>query len=219
MSIALKKVLSYFIDIPIEQRESIFSGTVEVSLSQGQYKLSTKNVIYSYGKKYTSFGTAFKVLDIKTHSINNVLVLGLGLGSVIDLLEHHPAIQQVIAVDLDKVIIELAQKYLQTSLKNKTIYSCDDAGSFIKNNQEKFDLVLFDVFIEEFTPVQFMQPEFLKMLKQSVNKNGMLLFSKIDDSVRSKIENTQFSQNFSTVFHGAFSIDANGNKIFVWMNK
>ncbi len=219
MSLALKKILSYFIDIPIENRESQFSGKISVAISQGQYKLSTQNAIYSYGKKYTSFDTAFKAIDIQKQPIKSVLVLGLGLGSVIDLLEHHPTIQQIVAVDFDNVIVALAQKYLQSSLKTKTSFVCADAADFIKNNQKKFDLVLFDVFIEDLTPIPFMQIEFLNTLKQSIQINGILLFSKIDDSMRSKIENAQFEQKFSVAFPESFSIDANGNKIFVWINK
>jgi hypothetical protein len=64
-----------------------------------------------------------------------------------------------------------------------------------------------------------MQIEFLNTLKQSIQINGILLFSKIDDSMRSKIENAQFEQKFSVAFPESFSIDANGNKIFVWINK
>jgi len=216
---SLYKALSYLVEIPIERRESRYSGQVAVTLSQGQYKLSTSNAIYSFGKRYTSFRTAFNVIDIHTLSVNEVLVLGFGLGSVVDLLERHPTIEHISAVDADDIIIELASKYLQSALKSKVEFVCDDAEIFLKNNQQKFDLVLFDVFIEDLTPVQFMQPDFFNVLKKSIDKNGILIFSKIEDSFRSKIENAQFEQKFIRVFPEAFSVDANGNKLFIWINK
>lgn len=216
---SLKKILSYIIDFSIEKRQSHFSGEVIVSLHQAQYKLSTKNAIYSFGKNYTSFDIAFKALDIQQKKIESVLVLGFGLGSVVDLMENHPTIKKITAVDADEVIIELAKKYLQSGLKNKVEYICEDAEKYILHPKQKFDLILFDVFIDDKTPIQFMQKDFLFKLKDYVASDGMLLFSKIEDSFKSKIENAQFEKNFSAVFSESFSIDANGNKIFTWINK
>lgn len=218
MLMKLKKILSYFFDFPVEKRQSQFSGEVAVTLSQGQYKLSTQNAIYSFGKNYTSFGTAFKAINIQQQKTESVLVLGFGLGSVVDLLENHPAIKKICAVDADEVIIELAKKYLQSNLKNKVSYICSDAEQFVINSPQQYDLVLFDVFIEDLTPVQFMEPQFFVLLKKIITPKGILLFSKIDDTRRSKIENAQFEQKFAAVFPEAFSIDANGNKIFAWLN-
>ena len=214
----LKKTLSYFFDFPIEKRQSQFSREVAVSLSQGEYKLSTQNAIYSFGKNYTSFGMAFKAINIQQQNVENVLVLGFGLGSVVDLLENHPTIKKIIAVDADEVIIELAKKYLQSNLKNKVSYVCSDAEQFVAKDVKQYDLILFDVFIEDLTPIQFMQPHFFSLLKKLIAPKGILLFSKIDDSRSSKIENAQFEKTFSSVFQEAFSIDANGNKIFAWVN-
>jgi spermidine synthase len=210
--------MSYIFDISIEKRQSEYSGEVQVSLSQGQYKLSTQNAIYSFGKNYTSFDVAFKSLDIQHQPIENVLVLGFGLGSVVDLLESHPVIKEVTAVDADAVIMDLAKKYLQSSLKSKTIFIGEDAVKFVNNTHQVFDLVLFDVFIQDETPMPFMQKDFLLALKKLVHKNGILLYSKIDDSNKSKIENMQFESIFTSVFNESFSIDTNGNKVFTWIN-
>ena len=103
--ISLKKILSYIFDFPIEKRQSRFSGEVIVSFHKGQYKLSTANAIYSFGKNYTSFDIAFKTLDIQNINIENVLVLGFGLGSVVDLLEYHPAIKNITESDIDEMIV------------------------------------------------------------------------------------------------------------------
>lgn len=215
----LKKILSYIFNFPIEKVQSQFSGEVQVSLSEGQYMLSTNNAIYSFGKKYTSFDVAFKSIDIHNQKIQTVLVLGFGLGSVVDLLENHHTIKEITAIDADHVIIDLAKKYLLSNLKNKTQFVCEDAEKFVFETNKKFDLVLFDVFIHDETPMQFMQNKFLVALKNIVNKNGLLLFSKIEDSTKSKIENLQFESVFTNVFKESFTINTNGNKVFVWINK
>lgn len=214
----LKHIFSYLFDISIEKKQSDFSGEVVVSLDKGQYKLSTQNAIYSFGTNYTSFAIAFEKTDIYSKKINNVLVLGFGLGSVVDLLQKNQSIKTIDAVDADQIIIDLAKKYLQSNLKNKVNYSCEDAEKFIqKNQQKKYDLILFDVFIDEETPMQFMQQKFLFSLKNLLSKNGMLLFSKIDTTNKYKIENAQFEKNFCAVFPNSFSIDTDGNKVFCFI--
>ncbi len=215
---SFKKILSYIFNFPIEKVQSQFSGEVQVSLRQGQYMLSTNNAIYSFGKKYTSFDVAFKAIYIQKQKIETVLVLGFGLGSVVDLLENHQTINEIIAIDADSKIIDLAKKYLHSNLKNKTQYICEDAEKFVLETNKKFDLVLFDVFIHNETPMPFMQQKFLLALKNIVNKNGILLFSKIEDSRKSRIENQQFESVFTTVFKESFTINTNGNKVFTWIN-
>ena len=144
--------------------------------------------------------------------------MGFGLGSVVDLLENHPAITEITAVDADAIIISLAKKYLQSDLKNKINYNCEDAAKFVYETKQTFNLVLFDVFIDNETPIPFMQKDFLTALKKCVSKNGILLFSKIEDSNKSRIENVQFESVFSGVFSESFTVNTDGNRIFCWIN-
>jgi spermidine synthase len=137
---------------------------------------------------------------------------------VVDLLDNHPTIKEITAVDADDIIISLAKKYLQSVLKSKTNYICEDASKFIFESRQTYDLVLFDVFIDDETPLPFMQKEFLAALKKGVSKKGILLFSKIEDSNKSRIENTQFESVFTDVFNESFAINTDGNKVFCWIN-
>ncbi|MCB0508810.1 MAG: hypothetical protein KDD21_10980 [Bacteroidetes bacterium] len=213
----LLKFASYFFDIPLKKVHSQYSDEVQVSVHLGQYKLSTKNAIYSFGKKYTSFETAIQQIKSKQR-IQQVLVLGFGLGSVVDLLENHINIKKIVAVDADKIILQLAQRYSQAKLKNKVNYVCDDAIHFIQNNTSVFDLVLVDLFIDDKTPKQFLETSFLNQLKKSVAQNGILIFSKLDDSQENKNENALFENHFSNIFNESYAIETDGNKLFIWKN-
>ena len=64
-----KKILSYFWEFKLESIYSEYSGNLEVSFFQNNYKLSTQNATYSYGKLYTSFKTAFEAIDIFNREI------------------------------------------------------------------------------------------------------------------------------------------------------
>lgn len=213
----LKKYLSYIYDFPVEKKQSRFSGQVVVSYHRGQYKLSTEKAVYSFGKNYTSFANAFKAVDILNRNITSVLVLGFGLGSVVDLLDNHSGINSITAVDADEVIMELAKKYLFADSKKKVEYVVADAAQYIRQSRA-FDLVLFDVFIEDETPMSFLTEPFLTALKNTVLPGGMLLYSKIESSYANKIENAGFEKVFSAVCPRSFSINTDGNRVYVWVN-
>lgn len=215
---AIIKIGSYIFDLPVEKKNSNYSGEVVVSIHEGQYKLSTQNAIYSFGKKYTSFDIAFQAIQVQQRNINEVLVLGFGLGSVVDLLEKQNTISSIIAVDIDEVIIDLAKKYLHTPLKSKVKFICADAIDYVSQETNKFDMLIVDLFIDDETPMPFMQADFLRKLKNLLSEDAVLLFSKIDDLQKHKIENIQFEQLFQQQFPNGFSIDAKGNKIFTWIN-
>jgi spermidine synthase len=214
-----RKLLSYLFDIAVEKRKSKFSGSVTVSMHYGQYKLSTKNAVYSYGKNYTSFSTAFGALSIPNDAIKTVLVLGFGLGSVVDLLHGHASIKKITAVDADETIIGLAKKYLHSPLCKKIEYFCEDALQYLQTAEASYDLIAFDIFIDDKTPQQFLDAAVLQQLKNRLNANGTLLYSKIDVSRADQAENEIFEMRFSKIFPGSFSIDTDGNKVFAWINK
>lgn len=211
-------MLSYLVELPIEKRQSIQSGEVSVTLHFGQYKLSTARAIYSFGTHYTSFSRAFEALDMAHRNAAKVLVLGFGLGSVVDLLRQNASVREVCAVDADPVIIELAKQYLHTDANLQPDYVAADAADFVAQCRQRFDLVLFDVFIDDVTPEAFLHEEFLRQLRELVAAGGLLLFSKIDVSASDKIENDFFERLFSGVFPSAFSVSTDGNKVFAWQN-
>ncbi len=129
--------------------------------------LCSPNLCLMYGKLFLYFH--------KCHLLQHRMLLQ-------DLLENHPTIKNITAVDADKVIIDLAKKYLQSNLKDKIEYICDDAEKFGLNTKQKFDLVLFDVFIDDETPIQFMQKDFLIALKNLVAISDFVLCKIIADS-------------------------------------
>jgi spermidine synthase len=202
----------------VEKRQSQFSGEVAVSFHQGQYKLSSANAVYSFGTNYTSFSIPFNALEVSSMSLPRVLVLGMGLGSVVDLLGKNNSIQRITAVDADSVILELAKKYLKPARSANLEFVCADAADFLDDNREKFEMILVDLFVDDKTPVGFMQEPFLLNLKNTLAPNGLLLFSKLNTSRADMVENAQFEKAFTQVFPEAFSILADGNKVFCYRN-
>lgn len=204
---------SYLLELPVEKRQSRYSGELAVTFHRGQYKLSSANAVYSFGKHYTSFAIPFRMLHVHELPLHEVLILGFGLGSVAVLLAGHPQVEQITAVDADDVVLDLAKKYL-VPFREKIDFQCADAVEFLNSGSNRFDLIVSDIFIDDRTPVRMMQPEYLSALKERLAPEGLLLFSKLDMSNADHIENRQFEKHFRNIFPGAFTIQAEGNKLF-----
>ncbi|MCO5230206.1 MAG: methyltransferase domain-containing protein [Chitinophagales bacterium] len=212
------RILSYFYDIPIEKRHSDYSGTLEVSLHRGEWKLSTFNAIYSFGKHYTSYEKAFKQLDIQLFPAKNILILGVGIGSVVRLLEKHPTIQSITAVDIDEAIIELAKKYWPVTFqKIKTTFIVQDALDWLEQSTQahQYDLIISDVFIDDKTPENMLGTKYLKAIKRMLSTKGILIYSKLHYSEQNKEDNIQFEKTFLKIFPLGFSILAQYNKMYI----
>ena len=84
-----KKMLSYLIDLRIEQSSSDHHRHLDIWLSKGRFQLCTENAVYSYEDLYDNFGKLFtKKLAMERLPGNQVLILGLGLGSIAIILDQ-----------------------------------------------------------------------------------------------------------------------------------
>lgn len=209
------KLLSYLFEVPLEKRKSEISGTLEVSIHRGEYKLSSQNAIYSFGKHYTSFKIAFETLSIQELPFKKVLILGAGLGSIAQLLGNHPHISSVTAVDIDPVIIDLAKKYWPKTKQVQYLFVTADAFDFVEQSKENFDLILSDIFIDDQTPEHVATGKFLHHLKHLLTKDGCLIYSKLDLSKLQNNENRSFGKTFQSVFKKGFTLQAEYNRMFV----
>lgn len=211
-----KSLLSHVWEFPIENKHSDISGNLEITLHRGEWKLSTDNAIYSFGKHYTSYAIAFRQLGITNLPVQSVLILGCGIGSVARLLDAHPSIRHLTALDVDPLMIALAQKYWPESLRDKTVFLVEDADVWVKSaNDFSFDLVIADIFIDDVTPQVFLKAEFLACLKKLLNQNGLLLFSRIDYTQMQRMANNDFKRNFQSIFPEAEVMKVGHNLMFV----
>ena len=82
----IAKTKSYIKEVPLEQVDSKYSQGLAVSVVRGRYQLYTDKVIYSYEDLYHNFRVTCNKIDWKLFKPKDILILGLGLGSVIQLL-------------------------------------------------------------------------------------------------------------------------------------
>ena len=210
----IKKLLSYISDISLEKTESDYNSYLEVLLVKGRHQLITDNAIYSFDDKYDNFFKAFKKIDFETLKPEKVLVLGLGLGSVVLMLEKHFNVDaEFHCVEIDPVIIQLAQKYTFNRIESNIFTYQTDAEIFLKTCTENFDLILMDVFQDAKIPVHFDSDDFMELLKSNLEDSGLLLYNRMNIDEADVKRNKGFTSQFNKFFPSSTSISVKDNLI------
>ncbi len=220
----IKKLLSYLVDIPLEKRKSPYNEELHVILSRGRIRLDTANATYSFQDLYASFYHSFAHLQIEKKDISKVLVLGLGLGSIPHMLYHQfgQTQAQYTVVEIDRVVIDLAQKYLPEYLSEKIDFVEANAFEFITKQQaqQNYDLIAFDVFIDETTDSIFRTTEFLQKMKTFLSPQSHLLYNML--SLKKEQESLVinfFKNDFSSIYPQSENLDLQGNRMLIWEKK
>ena len=172
------KLVSFFVPVTKKIR-SEHSGDLEVTLFEGKKVLDTTHVNYSYGSLQKVLEFALRKIDLS--DVKNVLVLGVGGGSVIkSLREVFEYKQEIVGVELDPVIIQIANQEFGVRPDDYTEIVCTDAYEYIAKDSKKFDLIIVDLFIDNKIPEKFLSMEFWKNVKSKVRYNGSIIFNSMN---------------------------------------
>lgn len=209
-----QKILSYFIDLSLEKSSSPYNPYLEVLLVKGRNQLITKNAIYSFDDKYENFYTSFNKIAWQKLKAKNALILGLGLGSVIYMLENNFKKKfSYDCVEIDPEIIRLAEKYSLNKIKSPVQTFQTDAHSYVNISSQQYDLILMDVFQSAKVPGKFETIDFLNALKSILNSNGVILYNRMNISNSDKKSNQAFLERFAQIFPSYGSIKVRNNLV------
>jgi spermidine synthase len=154
----MKKAMSYI--WPMSKKiKTVHSGTLEISWLNGKKILNSKNGNYSYGslEKVLDFGLSYS----KAERSSEVLVLGLGGGSVLDLLrKKYKFYGKITAVEIDPAVIDIALSEFNIKQHGSLDLLCEDAFDFVQESKKAFGLIIIDIFIDVKVPEQFFSEVF-----------------------------------------------------------
>lgn len=213
----LKKWLSYLAEIHIESASSAYNPHLYVSLRRGRYQLSTKGAVYSFADLYDNFVKAFQRIDLDRLPGKEVLVLGLGLGSIPYILEKmFQRAYYYTAVEIDETVADLANRYTLSHLDSNVQVVVADAYAYILQTASKYDLICMDVFVDDKVPSDFEMPEFLEALCETLNPGGILLYNRLTSRTLDKERSKHFfKKEFLSVFQNGKHLDVQGNWILL----
>ncbi len=208
--------MSFLMAQSVEKTGSPLNPVLEVSCLNGRLRLSTQNAIYSYEDFYTAFADSFRWLGIELYDIQQVLVLGYGLGSVpVILHKHYGMAPKITAVELDPAIIELAKKYYP-ELSRSVAFHAMDAEAFVAEDSGTYDLIVIDLFVDDVTPDKFNEPAFLQKVRELLSPKGLCLFNRIAKTTAQKELAERYYQDiFLQVFPDGQRLLLPGNHILI----
>ncbi|MFM9986199.1 MAG: fused MFS/spermidine synthase [Flavobacteriales bacterium] len=180
---------------------SKFNGKLEITMRNGVKVLDTDNTNYSYGTVQQVWGKTLRKAKIQGEE--SVLLLGLGGGSVIDLLRNkfdHTG--KITAVEIDPVIVEIADKEFGIRNTRQTKIICDDAFSFVAACKKKFDLILVDIFLDRIMPENATSFDFWDRMGSLLNQEGLIIFNVFHYSKKlSSFRKGMISRGWNVVIH------------------
>ena len=143
----------------LEEKILVRDGVPEVSNQPDRYSL--RNMAY--------FSLAF------CSSIKKVLVVGNA--ELLPELEKYP-VKEIHFLEIDPAAISLVKKYFLGDDQPKIFYHFDDPFAFLKNNKQKFDVVILGhTFPLSLRENRLVTEEFGEMLKKHLCPNGIVMIS------------------------------------------
>lgn len=171
----MKKAMSYI--WPMTKKiKTVHSGILEITWLNGKKILDSKNANYSYG-------SLEKVLDLglsycKAERSSEVLVLGLGGGSVLGLLrKKYKFYGKITAVEIDPAVIDIALSEFNINQHEPLELLCEDAFEYVQGSKKVYGLIIVDIFIDVQVPEQFFYEVFWNNISRLLEKNGEVIFN------------------------------------------
>lgn len=171
-----------------------------------------KKLVFSYTKLLMSS------LLLLEKEPNNILIIGLGGGTMSNTLHELYPNANITNVEIDPAVINVARKYFDFIENDKVKTTAKDGRIFIKRaklKQQQFDMVILDAFNGEYIPEHLMTKEFLNEIKSILTTNGMVAANTFSSSELYDYE----TATYAAVFPILFNVEPNPNSNRVLIGK
>ncbi len=116
----------------------------------------------------------------------NILILGVGAGSLIQFFRHHHPDSHITAVDYDSELLEIAHQHmLLPKADDRLNYVIQDAREYIEKSQQQFDLIIVDIFNGSQSPDWTRDKSFNEQLKCCLSTQGAVAYNMLINSEKS----------------------------------
>jgi spermidine synthase len=194
----LAKFFSYFLPINIYKKNSNISKTLEVTWNNGELVLDSKNTNYSYGSLQRILKKGLKYIGYeRIKKFDNVLILGVAGGSVIKTLVNEIKFKgKITGVEIDKEVVEIANKYFKLNEISNLELIVDDAFEFVLKTKDKYDLIIIDIFQDTTMPNFLFEDFFINRINFLLNVEGFILFNTMVINEKNRIRNLDYKKKF-----------------------
>ena len=156
-------------------------------------------------------------------SLKRILILGVGGGTAIKLLEHYISPDKVVGVELNPVHLKIARRFFKIS-KNQAELVCDDAVEWLKNYRgPKFDMIIDDLFGHkdgETLRAVKLDNAWISVLNKNLSRDGLLVVNtaELSDFKESAfVTNKQIRHSFKSTYR--LTHPSCENRVFAFCKK
>ncbi len=194
----LQKILSYLFPIPLKKYTSKLHGILTMKLVSGKMMLNTEKTNYSYGSLQTILKKGLTEIGLDAR-VKSILVLGLGGGSIIETVrEDFQSSARITLIDIDPLMIFIAKEVFHVERFSGVEMIVSDALEYLQNSDDRFDIIIVDIFIVDIIPTIFTEPVFIGELRGHLSPHGKILYNTMRSTMpRELFEKIQ--QHFSEV--------------------
>lgn len=159
--------------------------------------------------------------------VRKVLILGLGGGSAVKVINKFYPKAEILGVEIDPVMVKLGKKYLGLNEYNTNepprVHGFNleirigDAFNFISHTEDVgkyFDLVLVDIYLGKDIPKELESKEFLRDVKKVLTDGGIAIFNRLRGRGKEK-ELSFFYEKLKKIFSRVELIDPLINRLFI----
>ena len=197
----IKKYLSYLYPIRIKKITTDYH-TLELTWHNGKLMLDSAFANYSFGNLHKVFQLAFEQSNLNVPSTGHVLLLGLGGGSVVEILEKEYGFNGVVtAIEIDKEVISLYNTVFSTNHTSLVNIIQEDAFNWVSkgDHEVRYDLIICDIFIDLEVPAFMKEISFYQKLKGMLKSGSSIYVNTIFRNGKKEIDTSLFYPTFKQI--------------------
>ncbi len=163
---------------------------INVTVARGRLELrSGNNVLQSAINLQNPQQLALKNLEFMMAVLlfipdpERILMLGTAAGSLLHFLKHHYPDSDITAVDIDVELVEqLLDRAILPPAQTGLSYVYDDAARFIMHCDQRYDLILVDIFTGSQSPLWLLEKATINRLYRLLTGHGALAYNLLINS-------------------------------------
>lgn len=173
----------------LEEVQSPLNGLIQVKSIFGQPRILVNGMIQSGGLTEAIWKKGVKKISnlqpVRRQGgllISNVLILGLGGGTAVQLINKYFPQAKITGVEIDPIMIKLGKKYFALDKITNLKIINTNALDFAKNyalHPTPYTLILVDLYLGNQFPVKAESKPFLMGLKKLVVQDGVIVINRL----------------------------------------
>ena len=148
----------------------------------------------------------------------NILMLGLGGGSIPMMLTNFNKLLSIDIVEIDPEIADVAKKYFHFKTSQRIRLFIKDAFAFTKDSKKRYDIIIMDAYLGNDLPQPLSTVEFFKETDRCLLDTGILI---VNLMTTDRVYFKKMLKKISSVFGEIWILDGNtsSNTIIFAMNR